>query len=461
MRLAGVTGRAVALLALAGPVAPGVGAQTTTMPSTLRWGSGLIDVPVASVLPRHALSATLSGSFLRLDRTLEVDDDGRNAGYGPRVRAFHTDAAVAFGLSERSEVGTTLQSLDEGRLLGLFGRFQLVRPENQGIGLAVGARWVAAPDGEGVFEARPNRLGLADPRFRTYPGSEKVATALTLYGVGTAHMRGGAGGFLPTYDLTFSLGYGNGLFQDGGDLAFYGDGGGGGWFLGSALHVGVRSSVVTLMGEFNGFDVNVGTQVDLNGVRLGAQLLGVNHEEPEGGWDSEYRSRRFGLLASVALCPGALSRLCRPKLMERPERGVIQLPAPPPDTVVVERPLPEGTPVEVCLSTGENARVIVTAEGDTLLGPDRASIRELRPTVVFAGRYAGDLDWYLDGEPVLFGGARYRASGAEEVLDCGELLRVGVAGGVPVFAPVTAESPYAVLWVPVRPGVWRMYLSGG
>jgi len=454
--------RLAALLALAWASAGSpLAAQTTTMPSTLRWGSGLIDVPVASTLPRHTLTATLSGFFLRLDRTVEVDASGDPVGFGPGVHAFHTDAAVAYGLSGRSEVGATLQSLDDGRLPGLFGRFQLVRPENQGIGLAVGARWVAGPEAAGGVDARPNRLGLADPRFRTYPGRETISTGLTLYGVTTAHMRGGEGGFLPRYDLTFSLGYGDGLFKDGGDLAFYGDRGGGGWFLGSALHVGVRASVVTLMAEYDGFDVNVGTQVDLRGVRVGAQLLGVNHDEPSWGWDSEYRSRRFGLQASVAICPGALSRLCAPKLMERPERGVIQLPAPPPDTVLVERPRPEGTPARLCLATGENVRVIVTARGDTLVGPEGASMRELGATLVFAGRYAGSLDWYLDAEPLPFSGQRYRPSGGEESLDCGELLRVGTAGGVSVFAPVTAESPYAVLWVPVRPGVWRMYLSGG
>jgi hypothetical protein len=147
--------------------------------------------------------------------------------------------------------------------------------------------------------------------------------------------------------------------------------------------------------------------------------------------------------------------------MERPSREAIQLPAPPPDTVVIAPPPPEGTPAHVCLATGENAPVLVTAEGDTLLGPQRTSIRMLRPTVAFAGTYAGNLAWYRDGESVTFQGQRYRKTDEEDALDCGDILRVGLAGGVPAFAPISAESPYAVLWIPVRPGVWRMYLAGG
>jgi hypothetical protein len=436
-------------------------AQTTTMPSTLRWGSGLVDTPVASVLPRRTLTVTWAGSLLRLDRTVVVDGTGEPVGYGPGVDAFHQNLSAAYGILERAEFGVALQSLDDARLPAMFARYQLLRPADQGVALAVGARWTAAPDFEDRTGAQPNRLGLADPRFRSYPGREAISTRLSLYGVATAHMRGAGGGLVPRHDLTFSLGRGGGLFADGDDLDFYGDGGSGGWFLGTALHLGIRSSQLTFMGEYNGFDVNVGTQLDMGGVRVGAHLLGVNHEEPAGGWDSEYRKRRFGLLASVAICPGAVGRLCRPELLERPTREAVQLPAPPPDTVVVAPPAPEGTPAHVCLATGESARVLVTAEGDTLVGPERASLRTLRPVFVFAGSYAGDLGWFLDGETVTVGGMRY-ARGEEDVaLDCADLMRVGTTQGVPVFAPSRAESPYTIVWIPVRPGLWRMYRAVG
>ena len=56
----------------------------------------------------------------------------------------------------------------------------------------------------------------------------------------------------------------------------------------------------------------------------------------------------------------------------------------------------------VCLATGENVQVRVTAQGDTLVGPSRASIRTLRPGVVFAGTYAEGRSWYINDQDVTF-----------------------------------------------------------
>src|SRR5262245_43807448 len=57
-------GLLTAALASAHPLA----AQTTKMPSTLRYGSGYIDVPVASVLPHLAVTGTFSGFRVSVDR---------------------------------------------------------------------------------------------------------------------------------------------------------------------------------------------------------------------------------------------------------------------------------------------------------------------------------------------------------------------------------------------------------
>jgi len=449
--------------------AEAVGGQTTTMPSTLRYGSGLLNVPVASVLPHLAVTGTYSGFFVKLDRTAQVDASGNTTGYGPSVHDFRQDASFAMGLFDRFEVGTTLQSFggvdSGGDVWGLFGRFQLLKPSSQGVGLAAGARWVTAPDFGDGQPYRPNRLGFPDRRFRSYPGRAEIGTGLSLYGVATAHMRGGDGGLVPRHDFTFSLGYGTGMFQDGGDLPFYGAAGSDGWFFGSAVHVGIGSvSLLTVMGEYDGFDVNVGTQVDLGGIRLGVQYLGINHDAPPGGWDSEYQRPKLGVLASLAVCPGGAGLLCRPRLIPRPRRGMVQLPAPPPDTVVVtrvvERPLPDGTPAVVCLSTGENARVLVSAQGDTLVGPDRVPIRTLRPGVAFAGAYAEGAEWFAGGAPVAFEGAGYEKSGVGTRIDCGGVVHVGETSGVPLFAPAGAERPFQALWVPVRPGIWMEYRRG-
>ena len=459
--------RGVAGLVAAGLFAtPAVRAQTTTMPSTLRYGSGLMDIPVASVLPHMAITGTFSGFFVDLERTVVLNDAGDPIGYGPGVDKFYQDASLALGLFDRVEVGTTIQSLSDadagGKMWGLFGRVQLVRPRSQGIGLAAGARYVTAPTFGDGKAYQPPRLGFPDPRFQDYPARSGVDTELSLYGVASAHFRGSDAGILPKHDLTVALGYGTGMFQDEGDLGIVQYSNSSGWFFGSALHFGIGDhSILTVMGEFNGFDVNVGTQLDVNGIRLGAMVLGANYDGSADAADSPYRKPKFALLGSLALCPAGGRLMCGPRLMERPETEVVQLPAPPPDTVIVTRevqhPLPSGTPALVCLATGESLQVQVSAQGDTLVGPGRAPIASLRPGLVYAGTYAGEADWYRNDEPVTFETGGYERSGDEARLDCGEIVRVGAYRGVPLFARTEAERPFGVLYVPVRPGVWVAY----
>lgn len=451
--------------------APALQAQTTTMPSSLRFGSGLLDTPVASVLPHMAITGTYSGFFLGLDRTVDINAAGDIIGYGPgRESKWYSNASLALGLFDRVELGTSIQSLNEaaqgGNIWGLFGRVNLFKPTNQGLGLAVGARYIAGPDFDNGTSYQPNRLGFPDSRFReTYTGKEDVNTALSLYGVATAHVQGFDKGFLPTHDLTLSLGYGTGMFQDGDKLPFYKYASTDGWFFGSALHFALgESSILTFMGEYNGFDANLGAQLDFSGIRLGAHYLAANYIEPANGYWSEYRKPKLGLLASVAICPNGGGLLCRPQLMDRPQPQIVQLPAPRPDTVRitrdVERALPDGTPAMVCLSTGENVEVRVTAQGDTLVGPSRASIRTLRPGVVFAGTYAEGRDWFTGDRDITFERATYSKSGNEVRLDCGQIMRVGEHMGVPLFAMRNAERPYETIYVPVRPGVWQAYQTG-
>jgi hypothetical protein len=224
-----------------------------------------------------------------------------------------------------------------------------------------------------------------------------------------------------------------------------------------------ESSLLNLMGEWNGFDLNFGTQLDVGGLRLGGHILGANYWRDV----SEYRSMKYGFLASACLnLSGSGSFLCRPGLMERPVvvPDTVRLPAPPPDTVRVTvqtaPPLPTGTPTDICLATGESVQVLVTAQNDTLVGPSRVSIRTLRPGVVFAGTYAEGRQWFLDDQPVTFEQREYRRSGGEIRLECPNLMRVGEFMGVPLFATRTAERPFQTLYVPVRPGVWQAYEAG-
>ena len=158
----------------------------------------------------------------------------------------------------------------------------------------------------------------------------------------------------------------------------------------------------------------------------------------------------MGLQAGVSLVFGG-----------REVERFVELPAPPPDTVVVTRevapPMPQGTATEICIATGENVTVYLTPQGDTLVGPNRVAIASLGAGVSFAGEYANGRAWFEADEPIEFDGREYVQSGGEVGLDCPAIMRVGGNDGVPLFAEVGASSPYETLYVPVRPGAWQAY----
>jgi hypothetical protein len=218
------------------------------------------------------------------------------------------------------------------------------------------------------------------------------------------------------------------------------------------------------MAEHNGFDVNVGAHFDWDGFRVGAQVLSTNHHYPLEGHVSEYLKPRFGLLASIAVCPGRPGLRCTPRSMRRVEPDTIYIPPPPPDTIVVTtgvaRPTPEGTAASLCLSTGRNVPILVTEQGDTLIGPEAVPIRDVRPAMTFAGAYAGDAFWYQDDRVIVFEGADFGKSDDTFPVDCDQILRVGVYEGVPVFAVISVRRPLSVIFIPVRPGVWQRYERG-
>lgn len=454
--------------------APGLAAQSTKMPSTLRYGSGYLDTPSASVIPHLAIMGTFSGFWLDSDVTIETGSAGQVVGVTEGGRDdFMGDGSVTLGLFDRLEIGTTLQSFNDsdqgGNIWGAFGRLAILRPETQGIGLAVGARYVTAPEFDDNVDYMPNRLGFPDRRFTAdlsddadgFLDDEGIDTELTAYAVASAFLRGLESSWLPEHDFTFSLGWGNGMFAEGENQAWYKHADSEGVFGGAALHLGLTDqSLLHIMGEWNGFDVNLGAQFDFGGIRVGGHYLGSNYLEDSG----IYRSSKWGVLGSLALCPSGDTFLCKPSLMDRPVPDTVQLPAPPPDTVTVERevepPLPTGTPSTICLATGEEAEVLVTAQGDTLVGPRRVSIRTLRPGVVFAGDYAEGRDWFENDEPITYEEREYQKSGNPVRLDCPDIVQIGEHMGVPLFAMRTAEEPYEEIYVPVRPGVFQAYETG-
>ena len=468
--------RALFALILLVTVALPSAAQTPTMPSTQRYGSGLLDIPVAGVLPHLNVTTTFSGFWASLGRRIEIDAAGQPSGFGPARSDFFGDISAAVGLFDRAEGGVTVQSLNEaaegGNIWGLFGRLRLWEPVDQGLGLAVGGRYLTSPTfggpgfGAGV-EYAPGRLGFPDERLRdSYSSGDGLGTNLSLYSVATAYLRGYDGGFLPENDMTFSLGYGGGMFAGGRKLEFYAPGTSNGWFAGSAVHIAMgERSQVTVMAEHNGFDVNLGAQVDWDGVRVGVQGLALNHDWPQDGQFSEYQKPKFGFTLSAAICPREPGFRCRPRMMRRTEPDTIYIPPPPPDTVLLGDPSGTaaayvGQPASVCLATGQNVPIQITSSGDTLVGTPPVPIRSLRPAMTFAGTYAGSAFWYLDDEVIVFEGGDYGKSDDTFPVDCQQILQVGVYRGVPVFAVVSARRPLEVIFVPVQPGVWHRYERG-
>lgn len=457
---------------LAGPGPPeGLTAQSTRMPSTLRYGSGLVDIPVAGVLSHLAITGTYSGFKVNIPGRPLVNDRGVEVDSGEPVSEWYQDGSVALGLFGRLELGSTFQSFSDagsgGRMIGAFGRALLLELDRfGGLGLAVGTRYVTSPSFDDIaptVDYAPGRLGFADARLReSYAGgTDGLDTSFSPYLVGSTALPGFDTPVLPDHHLTVAVGWGDGMFRDGNALDWYAPTGSKGWFFGSAVHMEVaENALLNLVGDYNGFDVNLGAQLDWSGVRMGAYALGLNHEAQR----SAYRTTRFGVAGSLALCPTD-GGLCEPERMEREGRGpdTVHIPPPPPDTVVVERevgvepPRRTGEPASMCLATGHEFEVLVTARRDTLVGPDRVSIEALRPGVAFAGSYAGERGWFAGDEPVELDGREYRKSGGEVALRCADIVRVGEHRAVPLFADRSGDGPYETIYLPVRPGVWQAY----
>lgn len=450
-------------IALTFALAAGASAQSSKMPSTLRYGSGLIDVPAASVLPHLAVSGTYSGFGLSVSDRLVVNRAGEVIATDGPFEKWLSDVSIALGLFDKAEVGVTVHHYDDaaegGNVLGGFARLSLLPASVEGLDLAVGARYLTSPTFDpATDEYRPNRLGYPDARIWS-EDTREFSSNLTPYAVATAHFPGIDAGFLPEHDISFTVGWGGGLFSAGSNLDLYGDAESDGVFAGSVIHIGLGDErLLNVTAEFNGFDVNAGLQLDMGGIRVGAFALGLNYND-----HSTFRSRKLGVLASMAFC-GAVGGLCKPRLAERPGPDTVTLPAPPPDTVVMERtvapPLPTGASATICLATGVAAQVMVTAQGDTLVGPSRVSISELRPVVDFAGEYAQGKQWFADDEPIEFEEREYSKSGEPLRLNCRDIERVGEHEGVPLFADRSQERPLDMVYVPVAPGVWQGYEHG-
>lgn len=339
--------------------AQAVTAQSLRMPTTLRYGSGLLDIPVASVLAHGAVSLSYSGFKLSTERTIMLDRAGRVAGHKDGTDKWLSDAALAIGLFNRVELGASIQHFDEeangGNMFGGFARVSLLPASMQRFALAAGARYVTSPAyGAGFRDVQPGRLGHPDYRVLQSPdGGDEFSSNLSPYVVATANAVSSG-----SVDMTLTAGYGMGMFSAGSDTEnFYSSGGSGGLFGGAGLHFALGGGrLMHLMAEYNGFEMNAGMQVDLGNVMVGAFSHGLN-----GDGESTYRSRKFGLQAAISF-PNKQETVITADTMVAEDTSVVRNTVVTADTTTTDIPFP--------------ASDIATLEEMILFAFDRSEVTE-------------------------------------------------------------------------------------
>ena len=250
--------------------------QGDRYPATLQFGTGLVTIPVAWVSPSSTDAwLNTSGRY-----TPTFPDTPVEQGF---ASLWNTNIALDVHLLQRVSIGVA--AYDQNIDYGFFGQVLLLR-DNQFAGLpalAVGFRNL------GNCKVQ-ERMLLGCDVVATPEGYERVeveryqnfSTRPTLYAVLTKDFGFGAtAGGPPSSTLGLTLGFGNGLFSDDGDLGDqYNQKGtiAEGLFLGGryVAHPTLNTSV-TVLAENDGWDYNAGIIGDWRGITLG--LYGTELEE--------------------------------------------------------------------------------------------------------------------------------------------------------------------------------------
>lgn len=245
-------------------------------PQTLYWGSGLVDIPVAWVSPISGdFAVAFSGKTLKGSQLSSGFDFGNG---------LNSNSALAFSFLGRAEVGVAVFS--DNPEWGFFGR-ALILDEETFRGRAGLAGWIPSL-AVGLRNVGPySKIDRFSLGYRMAPGTasdpskqhepdalhQNFSTDETVYGVATkSFVLSELGQSLPHIGLSFSLGYGNGLFEDDGGLGdTYSKHSTGGLFGGVKMDVfPTQRSVLSLIAENNAWDYNLGVVLDYRGVQAGA-----------------------------------------------------------------------------------------------------------------------------------------------------------------------------------------------
>ncbi len=238
---------------------------TPPYPATLHFGTGLVTIPVAWVSSDNGdLWAGASGTVISSGRTPTLDIAGD----------VNANGAIDTHWLGRFSAGLAVYSANFD--FGFFGQALLLRDgEAPGLpAVAVGVRNLGnAPHEDREF--------LGEDQHGTAPYARDFSTRPTVYAVATKEVHG------ERMSGSLSVGYGNGLFKDDGELdSLYNDKGqiASGLFLGGRLAIAASpTSTVTLLAENNGFDWNAGLVASWRGVSVGVYGL----ELEEGGKDAQ------------------------------------------------------------------------------------------------------------------------------------------------------------------------------
>ena len=256
--------------------ATSIGAQqgNDPYPATLHYGTGLINIPVAWVSPANG-----DGWFNISGKRIQY----YGAADASFATQFNTNVALDTHWMQRFSIGVSAYS--QNPEWGLFGQALLLRDNQVGFlpGLAVGVRNVGKYKHEDRFLIGHDiQLNPATGEYEEIVINEAFKTAPTFYGVATKEFAlSSVSARLPASMMSFSVGYGNGLFKDDGD-------GGEGYnekgTLVDGLFLGTRfvahptlNSTLTVLAENDAWDWNAGVVFNYRG--LSAGLYGTELEE--------------------------------------------------------------------------------------------------------------------------------------------------------------------------------------
>jgi hypothetical protein len=253
--------------------------QVDPYPQTLQFGAGFINTPAAWVSRRSADSwLTLGAKDLP-----SFGDPSKNS----MASRLNTNLALDTHWGGRVSVGASLYS--QNPEWGVFGQALLLRDGDAGFlpAIAVGARNIGKYDHEDRFLIAHDVVLDSTGSYEDIVVSryEKFDTSPTLYAVMTKEIPLSADSENGRRAMSVSLGYGNGLFRDDGDLGDQYNNSGTiarGLFLASRFVTPLSAnSSLTVLAENDGWDWNAGIVAEWRGVTVG--LYGTELEA--GGRD--------------------------------------------------------------------------------------------------------------------------------------------------------------------------------